>query len=82
MGMQYSFIVLELLNQAVLILIIQKSTLTCLNIGTLKNMNFPLGANRKPLVLGVLVLSHFRVDKIKPSDNVQNFFLCWVVYYA
>ena len=33
-----------------------------LNTGTHKNINFPFGTNGKLMVLGVPILSHFRVE--------------------
>ena len=36
-------------------------TLKCLNIGTPKNINFPLGTNGNSMVLLVPIFKHFRV---------------------
>ena len=49
----------------------------CLNIGTLKTVNFPFGTNGKLMVLGVPILKHFRVYVILILLNAL-----WALHFA
>ena len=42
----------------------------CLNIGTLKTVNFAFGTNGKLMVLSVPILKHFRVFRSLEADLV------------
>ena len=59
----------------------------CLNIGTLKTVNFPFGTNGKLMVLGVPILKHFSIYKdilfCDAADvAVAKMYLCFKYNYT
>ena len=57
----------------------------CLNIGTLKTVNFPFGTNGKLMVLGVPTLKHFRVyaevNRGAAKNGKPDEYLRYFLYY-